>query len=230
MMITNLRGGRRLAISDIHGCAKTFKELINQIQLQKDDNLFILGDMINRGKHSKKVIKTILSLNKSGYNILALRGNHEQFIIAELSKSNINEFYSFCSQTGSKWLFHKGSMMLKEKYISFFKTLPYYYNLGDRLLSHAGFDLSKEDIFENSFAMLCQRTFTNTNSIPTNIKIIHGHTPISLDKIQRSIQNNNSIINIDNGCSYNSQHNKKGNLVCLNLDTFELHIQKNIED
>ena len=37
--------GRRFAISDIHGCGKTFIYLVEDIlNLKKDDQLFILGD------------------------------------------------------------------------------------------------------------------------------------------------------------------------------------------
>ena len=45
--------GRRFAISDIHGCGKTFIYLVEDIlNLKKDDQLFILGDLIDRGKNS----------------------------------------------------------------------------------------------------------------------------------------------------------------------------------
>lgn len=228
-MIAQLKNGRRLAISDIHGCAYTFESLLQQINFEKNDNLFVLGDMINRGKHSKKVIKTIRSLIKDGYNIFPLRGNHEQYIIAELLKNEPKEFYVFCKRLDLKWLFHKDSKELKKKYVDFFTSLPYYYDLGDRLLSHAGFDLSSNNIFENTYAMIHQRLFTHIEKIPENMRIIHGHTPISLEKITRSIECNQPIINIDNGCVYKSKDINKGNLVCLDIDTFQLYSQKNID-
>lgn len=45
-------GGRRFAIADIHGCFYTFQALIKRIQFSAGDQLFILGDMINRGKNA----------------------------------------------------------------------------------------------------------------------------------------------------------------------------------
>jgi serine/threonine protein phosphatase 1 len=81
---------RRLAISDIHGCYNTFDSLLQTIGLSKEnESLYILGDMINRGKHSKKVIKKILSLQNQGYSIFPLRGNHEQFVIAEIQQNKV---------------------------------------------------------------------------------------------------------------------------------------------
>ena len=221
--------GKRFAISDIHGCGNTFIELLDTIQLQKDDNLFILGDMINRGKHSKKVIKTIRNLSKEGYNVFPIRGNHEQYLIGELLKNDTNEFFKFCKRIDLDWIFHEGTLELKKKYVSFFTSLPFYYDLHDILISHAGFDLSNKNIFENTYAMLHQREFSHVYNIPNNKKIIHGHTPISLEKIKRSLQKENSIINIDNGCVYKSTNPDKGNLVCLDMDSLELFATKNID-
>jgi len=81
-MTANIATGRILAISDIHGCYETFMALIEQLRLQKNDNLFISGDMVNRGKDSKKLIKRLIALKKDGYHIFPIRGNHEQAIIA----------------------------------------------------------------------------------------------------------------------------------------------------
>ncbi|HON51812.1 MAG TPA: metallophosphoesterase [Bacteroidales bacterium] len=220
---------RRLAISDIHGCYNTFDSLLQTIGLSKDDSLYILGDMINRGKHSKKVIKKILSLQNQGYSIFPLRGNHEQFVIAEIQQKQGLELALLCNRMKLDWLLHKNTFELKSKYISFLSHLPYYYDLGDRLLSHAGFDLCNSNIFENTYAMLHQREFTCIENLPETIKIIHGHTPISLEKIKRSIEYNQATINIDNGCVYKSFDPNKSNLVCLDIDSFELFFQKNID-
>ena len=54
--------GRRFAISDIHGCSMTFEALLSQIHLKKEDQLFLLGDYVNRGPDSAGVIDKILEL------------------------------------------------------------------------------------------------------------------------------------------------------------------------
>ena len=61
--------GRRFAISDIHGCHRTFKLLLKQIRLQKKDQLFILGDLINRGKQSAKVLDFVQELINYGFQL-----------------------------------------------------------------------------------------------------------------------------------------------------------------
>ncbi|HPM12847.1 MAG TPA: metallophosphoesterase [Bacteroidales bacterium] len=228
-MNNSIHTGRRLAISDIHGCYNTFDTLLQTISLSKSDSLYILGDMINRGKHSKKVLKTIMHLQEEGYSIFPLRGNHEQFVLAEISQKQGLELALTCERMKLHWLLHKDTRELKQKYVQFLQNLPYYFDLGDRLLVHAGFDLCKENIFENTYAMLHQREFSCTEHIPDDVKIIHGHTPVSLEKIKRSILNNHAIINIDNGCVYKSFDPNKANLICLDIDSFEITIQRNVD-
>ena len=74
-------GGRRLVISDIHGCHKTFSALLKKVQLNRNDQLFLLGDYISRGPNSGKVIDIILDLRYHGFDVFALRGNHEQMVL-----------------------------------------------------------------------------------------------------------------------------------------------------
>ncbi len=44
--------GNEYVIPDIHGCLLTFKALLKNIKLKKDDRLFLLGDYIDRGPDS----------------------------------------------------------------------------------------------------------------------------------------------------------------------------------
>ena len=94
--------GRRFAISDVHGCSKTFKALLKKIKLQKEDQLFLVGDMVNRGLQSDKVLNKILKLKKSAYQVFFIRGNHEQIILDALEKPTgqlkriLKEYHSLC--------------------------------------------------------------------------------------------------------------------------------------
>src|SRR4051812_17438379 len=64
--------GRLIAIGDIHGCHAEFADLLNQLALTRDDRLILLGDLVNRGPDSCKV----LDLARA-YRATALLGNHE---------------------------------------------------------------------------------------------------------------------------------------------------------
>jgi hypothetical protein len=64
--------GRLIAIGDIHGCHLEFAELLERLAPTKDDQLILVGDLVNRGPDSCKVI----DLAKQQHAI-SLLGNHE---------------------------------------------------------------------------------------------------------------------------------------------------------
>src|ERR1051325_2433791 len=64
--------GRLIAIGDIHGCHLEFAELLARLELTKEDRLILLGDLVNRGPDSCKV----LDLARE-HRAIALLGNHE---------------------------------------------------------------------------------------------------------------------------------------------------------
>ncbi len=64
--------GRLIAIGDIHGCHVEFAELIARLDLQPDDQVVLVGDLVNRGPDSSKVIDLARSIRA-----ISLLGNHE---------------------------------------------------------------------------------------------------------------------------------------------------------
>ena len=52
---------KRWIIPDIHGCAKTLKVLLeNMLTVTKHDQLYFLGDYIDRGPDSKGVLDYLI--------------------------------------------------------------------------------------------------------------------------------------------------------------------------
>jgi serine/threonine protein phosphatase 1 len=64
--------GRLIAIGDIHGCPREFEDLLSKLDLDDHDRVILLGDLINRGPDSAKVI-ALARQNAT----LSLLGNHE---------------------------------------------------------------------------------------------------------------------------------------------------------
>lgn len=64
--------GRIIAIGDIHGCHQEFAEMLSLLNLTKDDRLVLLGDLVNRGPDSCRV----LDLARENHAV-SLLGNHE---------------------------------------------------------------------------------------------------------------------------------------------------------
>lgn len=192
------------AIGDIHGCFDSLKELVeNKIQLQKDDKLILLGDYVDRGDKSKKVVDFIIELLENGYDVIPLMGNHEAMLLdAFEDEKNI-----------SKWIQNGGNETLKSfeirslkdiesKYIEFFKGLRYYYSVEKFLFVHAGFNDNKLNPFTDYYSMLWKCKETYTNPLFSDKTIVHGHNPVRGAICEERVFAKNQVINIDTGCVY----------------------------
>ena len=51
-------------ISDIHGEYDQFINLLEKIDLQEEDTLYILGDVLDRGPHPIKIIKKLMTMKE----------------------------------------------------------------------------------------------------------------------------------------------------------------------
>lgn len=219
-------GGRRLVITDIHGCAKTFDKLLNKVGLNDDDQLFLLGDFINRGPRSRQVIDHVLSLNEDGYNVFPLIGNHEETLLHLLFESP-EELQMLLKTRNSINLLNKHGLV-KRRFVRFFRTLPYYYKLDDFYLVHAGFNMNIEKPLSDVHAMCWIRNFQVKNKMKGRA-VLFGHTPTKYSKIQKQVAENANSICLDNGCSHTYLGKEYSSLVCLDLDSRELTRQKNVD-
>lgn len=216
---------RHFAISDIHGCFDSLKELIeNIIQLQKEDQLIFLGDYIDRGPDSKKVLDYIMELKDNNYDVVTLLGNHEYMLL--------DAYYN----DETMWSLYRGidtmhsfkvekAKDIEQKYIDFLLNMNHYYELDEYLLVHAEFNDELDDPFLDTDYMLWTSEKQYFNPLLKDRTIIHGHTPISLDYCQEQISNNNKVIDIDGGCVY--PHKQFGKLIALELTTKSIYFVEN---
>lgn len=221
--------GRRFVISDIHGCSKSFRALLSRLDLRRKDQLFLLGDYIDRGPDSSGVLDIIIRLMEDGYNIYPLRGNHEQMVMDRYTLNEPEELTSYLEKNNSDDLLGD-NWKLRSDYLKFFRRTAYYFELDKFYLVHAGFDFNARSPFEAYEEMLWIRQFEASKRVLNGKLLVHGHTPHLLDVIKESVSSRDSVIPLDNGCVYYGENQYLGNLLCLNLDTFDLIIQENKDD
>lgn len=221
---------RQFAISDIHGCAKTFRKLVLEvIHLSKEDTLYLLGDYINKGPDSKSVIDFIFELQHSGYRLKCLRGNHEQYLIEGLKYSW--EEIAFVNRGGRQTLQSFGVnsvFQIPSRYVKFIQSLPYYFEIENYLLIHAGLNFDLDDPFKDDYAMLNIRNMEVDLKKTGNKKIIHGHVPQSYLDIENEAGFSENHISIDGGCVYSHIH-ALNHLVALEIQSGKLYLQLNID-
>ncbi len=226
--INPIIGGRQLLIGDIHGCNITFNRLLRNIDLQKNDQLIILGDVINKGPDAKGVIDSILSLQESEFEVLVLRGNNESLLLKVLKK-NESRIESLASRFGVIPLFKKDKWVLKKKYKFFLKSTLHYIESESFYAVHAGFDYSSEDPFNDSFPMLWMRNFKANKHLQNFKPVIHGHKVLPISKIEKNIRKEKFNLPIDNGCVLGNEDPDYGRLLCLDITNRILYSEENAE-
>jgi len=238
---------RKIAVSDIHGCVKTFRKLLEErLSLTRSDELYLLGDFVDRGPDSKGVLDYIMELMEEGYQVECLMGNHEQMM---LNASQDDEDIDV-------WLLNGGKASLDsfgvedvddipEKYFKLIRNFKYYLEVDGYILVHAGLNFHPTTPLEDSdFIWKVIQPFRDIKSMLwirdwyqdidkdwlRGRIIVHGHTPISDDAISSMQQQWNQIpaLDIDNGCFITFQDGM-GQLCAFNMTNQKLLFQRNVE-
>jgi len=236
---------KRWVIPDIHGCSKTLKALFEYyINPTKDDELYFLGDYIDRGPDSKGVIDFIMNLAGEGFKIHLIQGNHEETCVkASLEERELISFLGIRSRNTTKaaWKSYGGKDTMKsfgikdlcdmpQKYIEWMDNQPTHLMLEDFILVHAGLNFNEDNPLDDEHAMLWTREFSVQPELIDNKTIIHGHVPVSLETIFQLRDRHKQLhyIDLDNGI-YMTGREGFGNLVALELNSMELYTQYNLD-
>ncbi len=220
---------RILAISDIHGCCDTFKALLQQIKFTKKDQLFLVGDFIDRGSNSKGVIDHIWALQADGFQITCLKGNHEELLLKGIKTG----------QDDLTWLMHGGKNTLASfkanstldiptKYIQWMENLPLFVEHDSYIFVHAGLNFDVPNPLDAKHSMLWIRNWYDNINYDwlKNRIIVHGHTPTSKPEIELMLDKLEYLqyLDIDAGCIFNYQG--FGNLCAVDLTNRKLYFKQ----
>jgi len=224
--------GRQLAVGDIHGCVRTFDALMAQARLQKEDTVFLLGDLIDRGSGTRELVEEILRLRRDGYDVRAVRGNHEEMLLSALDTGLAEDLVDWLEQGGYATLQSyrvRHPAQIPEAHLRFVRELPLFLVTERFVFVHAGLDLSLEDPFSDAgmIAMLWDRSSEGDARHLGGRRMVTGHTPLTLDEIRRTLPSDK--IRLDNGCVVGGRYPGLGNLLALDLESGELFVQRKID-
>ncbi len=223
---------RKIVISDIHGCLQTFKALLYKIMLTKNDELYLLGDYIDRGPDSKGVIDLIWKLQNEGHFVHCLRGNHEQMLLDSFNDPYDQQLWQ--DHGGLDTMKSFGAKTVEEipmEYLEWIDRLNYFIEIDQYILVHAGLNFDLPNPFEGKEAMLWIRNWyerIKKDWLGDRI-IVHGHTPTPAFDVYENLQQiaERSTMIIDGGAVYDIP--SLGYLFAFDLEKKQLYAQKNIE-
>ena len=195
---------RTIAISDIHGCYNELKSLLAILETKgkynKDtDRLIFLGDYVDRGEDSRKVIQLIRSLQKDNDNVIALMGNHEDMMIGYLNGIKNWWNYNGSDSTLKSYRMHKSQLKDDLEWMS---NLPLYYEDDYFIYVHAGVDVNKTMEEQSRHDLLWTREPFLSDATPYYKRVVFGHTPTLNFGTDKPVYTSANNIGIDTGCVY----------------------------
>ena len=221
----------KYVISDIHGMWDKYQNMLKLIKFSAEDELYILGDVIDRGEDGIKILQDI----RKHTNMYLLMGNHELMAVQTLFAKDENEWnekmivWAMNGGEGTYYSFVELSEEEQKELAELLITLP---------------DCMEVEVNEHMFHLVhgfpadtlekqvWTRPELNTKNPFKDKTLIVGHTPVMLlhdnpDKHIRMLQEKEKyveiehaegFIDIDCGCGSGIPEER---LACLRLDDME---------
>lgn len=223
-------------MADLHGEYDKFKKMLRLIEFRGEDNLFLLGDLVDRGPEPIKLLMDVMMRN----NVFCLLGNHEymmSYVLERLDLDMLSEQpEDYLEPTDliayEGWMQNGGDVTLsqfrklteddREMVLDFIQDMELYEMLevdGKKfILVHAGLsNFNKERSLDDyePYELIHERPDYHKNYFDS-IYTVTGHTPTQTITGEPNIYHNGTHINIDCGACF-----PEGRLACLCLDTME---------
>ena len=84
----------RYIISDIHGCYEEYMELLEKIHFGPRDELYVLGDAMDRGPEPVRVMQDLMMRE----NVTYMVGNHDYMAMLALRKLAVEITEETCQE------------------------------------------------------------------------------------------------------------------------------------
>ncbi|SDO56434.1 metallophosphoesterase [Desulforhopalus singaporensis] len=184
-------------IGDIHGCFDRLTALIDLLPVDRTrDTLVFLGDYINRGPDSAKVVEKLLEIEETHHRVIFLKGNHEQMLLEYAETSDVELVPSLrmmgieatAASYGARVQSLQKLSCFPERHQRFFHSLRFAWHWNGYIFTHAditdeligkyagGDTLAQHNVLEEA-QLLCGRRFWERGSFINDVTVVFGHTP-----------------------------------------------------
>lgn len=171
---------RYFAVGDIHGCYDKLAKLLEIIPYQDDDVIVFLGDYIDRGSESRKVVEYLIDFRQSREvdKTIFLSGNHEKMLLDYLSGRNRELFLLNGGEATINQYLKNGIIEIPDKHLNFFETLKNIYISENYIFVHAGLMPGVAIENQREEDLLWIRGDFIFSEFDFKKKVIFGHTPM----------------------------------------------------
>ena len=224
-------------LSDIHGNECRFRSVMEQIRLQPEDTLYVLGDVIDRYPGGIRILREMMKMP----NVQMLLGNHEYMMLRALGRPyNRDEAVSsYTMDRGTDLCYYNGGWVthnhlkhirksLREEIISYLHSLPLNLDITvngtDYKLVHGApveeFDPGSR--YTDATMHAVWKRLERSDCFDRGYTLVFGHSPTrhyQEDEVL-SVWFGDNCIGIDCGSGYREglYNGKQGRLACLRLE------------
>lgn len=215
----------KYVMSDIHGCYEKFLQMLELINFNDNDQLYILGDIFDRGYRPIDILDYIAGKK----NITLIKGNHEKMFEEYFVEGDATLWYYNGGETTLTQINQRG-YDYEYKLYSYVRKLPIIKVVDKFILVHAGLylpknyndlelqqllDLQEEDI------NIWTRDYIYSDVKYRDFTIVCGHNTVQSingEYNDPKIIHRKGHIFIDCGCCFEKSN---GKLACLRLDDMQ---------
>lgn len=189
------------AIGDVHGCAQELGELIAKVLPHfgdREGELVLLGDYIDRGPDSKGVIDILRNWDHPTVKLVPLMGNHDYMMVQSVLHDDreMMEIWLTDDSGGAMTI-----MSMTDKIADYARwmeaNLLSSYHVGDLFFCHAGIDPDYGIAEQEDDDLLWIREPFLSHKGDFGARVVHGHSPaFGAPEIKHN------RVNLDTGCVF----------------------------
>lgn len=220
--------GNRYAFTDIHGQWDLWQQI--KEYCAEDDELYFLGDAVDRGPDGVKIMLDMLADKRVVY----IKGNHEDLMERAMNSKGADNFFDLAN-----WSTNGGDVTrdelrelgegTREQILNGFAKMHLTYALVNAngqmiFLSHAGVDMHNLPDDEDKYFWDRTHMYSPWSINPRyeNWYVVHGHTPCQL--VDNTCKYNNCVLNYCEGHKFDLDIASflTNKIALFNLDTLDI--------
>ena len=166
---------RTIAIGDIHGCDVALDILLEELAPSEDDQIIVVGDVIDRGPNTRGCIDRLLQLREK-CRLVHLMGNHEEMFLDAISGGEWTEAWR--QYGGEAMLASYGGNVddIPQRHMDFIKSGKDYYETDAVIFCHAAINPAWPMDRQTGHYLRWNRLTGNEAPHESGKPIICGHT------------------------------------------------------